>query len=407
MRKRSGKARGRLVVAVATASASGDGAVGGRTEAGTMTTSAPERPSTPKRAGSSGQNRVRGRVVATIVTIIAVLCVVAGLAVVFGPQRTALDRAAETVVPGSSDQGVLQATLVVRDLVEAIEQGDTRGIRAAFTDTGKWGVYRVDDSDGRGGVEAALADFREVPRRLLSGPVAGLESEDRTVSVSVDWLLEQNGRSVVEPSRYLVQRTGGAWHVTLADGWWAEVPEAGASAPSTFTPGKDSICTWFTPGGMTAIVAQARRDSGAQVDAFDAFDADGCRSYVDGLLGEWWSTPSWSQEQGAIRISLYPVTRQELGVTSPAMSAAFDAPFVADSRLGPAAARSATFPELGFSTGVSLLLRVSGSDEVFFFGLAVPGQEDAPVTNAPVASPYEDLAIGVAARMLRQMGWAP
>jgi hypothetical protein len=44
---------------------------------------------------------------------------------------------------------------------------------------------------------------------------------------------------------------------------------------------------------------------------------------------------------------------------------------------------------------------------VFFFCLAVPGHEDAPVTNAPVTSPYEDLAIAVAARMLRQMGWAP
>jgi hypothetical protein len=67
--------------------------------------------------------------------------------------------------------------------------------------------------------------------------------------------------------------------VTLADGWWAEVPEAGAPAPSTFTPGKDSICSWFTPGAMTAIVAQARRDSGAQMDAFDG---DGCRSDVGG-----------------------------------------------------------------------------------------------------------------------------
>jgi hypothetical protein len=197
--------------------------------------------------------------------------------------------------------------------------------------------------------------------------------------------------------------------VTLADGWWAEVPEAGASAPSTFTPGKDSICTWFTPGAMTAIVAQARRDSGAQVDAFDAFDDDGCRSDVDALpLGEWWSTPSWSQESAGILISFYPVTRQEQAMTSPGMSAAFDAPFVADPRLGPAVARSAIFPEgLARSTGASLLLRVSGSDEVFFFGLAVPGQEGAPLTNAPVTSPYEDLAIAVAARMLRQMGWAP
>ena len=73
-----------------------------------------------------------------------------------------------------------------------------------------------------------------------------------------------------------------------------------------------------------------------------------------------------------------------------------------------AAARSAIFPEgLGWTTGASLLLRVSGSDEVFFFGLAVPGHEDAPVTNAPATSPHEDLAIAVAARMLRQMGWAP
>ena len=345
----------------------------------------------------------------TIVTTIAVLCAVAGLGIILGPQRTALDRAADTVVLGSSEQGVLQATLVVRDLVEAIEREDTAGIRAAFTDSGKWGVYRVDDSDGRGGVEVALADFRHVPRRVLSGPVAGPESQDRTVSVTVDWLLEQNGRSIVEPSRYVVRWTARAWLVTLADGWWAEVPEAGASAPSTFTPGKDSICTWFTPGAMTAIVAQARRDSGAQMDAFDAFDGDGCRSDVDGLPpGEWWSTPSWSEESGGILISFYPVTRQEQGMTSPGMSAAFDAPFVADPRLGPAAARSAIFPEgLGWTTGASLLLRVSGSDEVFFFGLAVPGQEDAPVTNAPVTSPYEDLAIAVAARMLRQMGWAP
>jgi hypothetical protein len=37
---------------------------------------------------------------------------------------------------------------------------------------------------------------------MLSGPAAGPESQDRTLSVTVDWLLEQNGRSIVEPSRY-------------------------------------------------------------------------------------------------------------------------------------------------------------------------------------------------------------
>ena len=178
----------------------------GRTDGETTTTTrAPERPITPNMAWASGQSPARGRVVAMIVTIIAVLCAVAGLGIILGPQQTALDRAADTVVLGSSEQGVLQATLVVRDLVEAIEREDTAGIRAAFTDSGKWGVYRVDDSDGRGGVEAALADFRQVPRRVLSGPVAGPESQDRTVSVTVDWLLEQNGRSIVEPSRYVVR----------------------------------------------------------------------------------------------------------------------------------------------------------------------------------------------------------
>ena len=193
-----------------------------------MTTRAPEQhvPGAPVQAGPPHHRHTVTVLAATVAFCLGGLSGAWLTAPVEVPaEASGLDRAAEMVEVGAAEPMQLQAVLVVRDLVEAIELGQVGGIRAAFTDDGVWGGYRVDGSDGRGGVEAALASFRQVERFVLSGPVVTPSSVgEGSVAVTVDWAAAgpwglEAGVDMVEPVTYDVAWDGSMWRVRSSDPW--------------------------------------------------------------------------------------------------------------------------------------------------------------------------------------------
>ncbi len=136
-----------------------------------------------------------------------------------------LDRAPEVVDVGAAEPVNLQAMLVVRDLLDAIERGDADDIRATFTADGLWGGFRVDGSDGQGGVDAALALHQRIPKQVLSGPVAGASGPGGLIPVTVSWVVDppatDDGSMWVEHTTYHVTWDGSRWLVRYADLGWS------------------------------------------------------------------------------------------------------------------------------------------------------------------------------------------